>query len=76
MKPLLLPPYEPRCSPLRVNRNHVCWFVARVLSRELYEAEELLEEVQSWSEEEIEQLPRFYREKAREYRQLANSGEE
>jgi len=50
--------------------------MARVLSRTLYEAEELLEEVQSWSEEEVEELPRFYREKAREYRQLANSGEE
>jgi len=50
--------------------------MARVLSRDIFEAEELLEEVQSWSEEEVEQLPRFYREKAREYRRLANGGEE
>jgi hypothetical protein len=50
--------------------------MARVLSRTLYEAEELLEEVESWSEEEVKQLPQFYREKAKEYRQLANSGEE
>jgi hypothetical protein len=37
------------------------------------EAEQLLEELESWSEEEIKELPRFYSEKAREYRQLANS---
>jgi len=28
--------------------------------------EKLLSEVKSWSEEELEELPRFYREKARE----------
>jgi len=49
--------------------------MARVGPRELFEAEELLEEVASWSEEEIEALPRFYREKAWEYRRLANQGE-
>ena len=48
----------------------------RVLSERLVEAEELLEEVESWNEEEIEALPKFYREKAREYRGLTNSGEE
>jgi len=48
----------------------------RVQTRELNEAEELLEEVRSWSKEEIERLPKFYREKAREYRRLANSGED
>jgi hypothetical protein len=40
------------------------------------EAEELLEEVGSWSEEEVDELPKFYREKAREFRGLVNSGEE
>ena len=49
--------------------------MARIRSRELYEAEELLEEVASWSDDRIERLPRLYREKAREYRRLANSGE-
>jgi len=39
------------------------------------EAEELLETVDSWSEEEIEELPKFYREKAREFRGLTNSGD-
>ena len=48
----------------------------RILLRELYEAEELLAEVQSWSEEDIEELPKFYREKAREYQQLTKSGEQ
>ena len=48
----------------------------RALSERLAEAENLLQEVDSWSEEEIEDLPKFYREKAREYRGLTNSGEE
>jgi len=39
------------------------------------EAEKLLAEVDSWSEDEIEELPRFYREAARRYRELLNSGE-
>jgi hypothetical protein len=48
----------------------------RVLSERLAEAENLLEEVESWSDEEIEELPKFYREKAREFqRVLTNSGE-
>lgn len=38
------------------------------------EAEELLEELESWSKEEIEELPKLYRERAREYRGLTNSG--
>ena len=49
--------------------------MSRIRSRELYEAEELLEEVVSWSDDRIKRLPRLYREKAREYRRLANSGE-
>lgn len=40
------------------------------LFEQISEAEDLLEEIDSWSEEEIEELPRFYREKAREYQGL------
>ena len=47
----------------------------RVASSEVFEAEELLEEVRSWSEEKIEELPRLYREKAKEYRRLTQPGE-
>jgi hypothetical protein len=47
----------------------------RVASSEVFEAEELLEEVESWSDEEIKELPRLYREKAREYRRLTQPGE-
>lgn len=47
-----------------------------VLAGKIAEAEELLEEVESWSEEKIKELPLFYREKAREYRGLVQSGEE
>lgn len=50
--------------------------MARIASSEVFEAEELLKELQSWSEEEIEELPKFYREKAREYRGLVQGGEE
>lgn len=39
--------------------------------RDLHEAEALLEEIAFWSEERVEQLPEFYREKAREYREIA-----
>lgn len=49
--------------------------MARVQTREMYEAEELLAEIGSWSDEEIAALPRFYREKAQKYRRLANGGE-
>ncbi|WP_165857785.1 hypothetical protein [Halonotius pteroides] len=49
--------------------------MSRVAASEVFEAEDLLEKVDSWSEEEIEELPKFYREKAREYRGLTNSGE-
>jgi len=48
----------------------------RVLSRHLYEAENLLEEIDSWSEEEMEELPKLYREKAREYKSHLQQGEE
>jgi hypothetical protein len=47
----------------------------RIASSEVFEAEELLEELESWSEEDIEELPRLYREKAREYRRLAQRGD-
>lgn len=50
--------------------------MARIRSKEMYEAEELLAEVASWSDEEINTLPKFYRETAREYRRLANDGEQ
>jgi hypothetical protein len=50
--------------------------MARIRSKWLYEAEELLEEVCSWSEERIEQLPPLYQEKAREFRRLAKEGEQ
>lgn len=46
-----------------------------MFSQEIHEAENLLNEIKSWSEEEIEELPRFYQEKAKEYRQLLNQGE-
>jgi hypothetical protein len=49
--------------------------MARIRSRDLYEAEELLAEVASWSDDRVERLPKLYREKAREYRRLANQGE-
>lgn len=49
--------------------------MARIASKLVFEAEELLEEVLNWNEEEIENLPRFYRDKAKEYRRLANSGD-
>lgn len=49
--------------------------MVRIRTKRLFEAEELLEEVASWSEEEVEALPRFYREKAREYRRLVKDGE-
>ena len=43
---------------------------------EILEAEELLEELESWSKEEIEELPKLYREKTREFqRVLTNSGD-
>ena len=48
--------------------------MARIRSKELAEAEELLAALNSWSEAEIDALPRFYREKAQEYRQLTNRG--
>ena len=49
--------------------------MARICSRDLYEAEELLAEVASWPDDRIERLPRLYQKKAREYQRLANSGE-
>ena len=50
--------------------------MGRVASSEVFEAEELLEEVESWSEEEIEELPKLYRDKAREFQRLRNRGEQ
>lgn len=42
---------------------------------ELAEAEVLLEEVGSWSDDEVQSLPRFYREAAQRYRGLVNQGD-
>jgi hypothetical protein len=48
----------------------------RVRTTDLVEAEELLSELSTWSEDEIAALPKLYREKARAYRKLANRAEE
>ena len=48
----------------------------RVLTERMNEAEQLLQELESWSEEEIEKLPHFYSEKARELRRLRKDGDE
>jgi hypothetical protein len=50
--------------------------MTHIASGEVFEAEELLNEVDSWSEEDIEELPKLYREKAREFQRLRNRGEE
>lgn len=42
----------------------------------MVEAEELLERLESWSQEEVEELPELYQRKAREYRGLLNRGED
>ena len=44
--------------------------MSRIASGEVFEAEELLDEVESWSDEEIEELPKLYQRKAREFRLL------
>lgn len=46
------------------------------LFEKISEAEALLDEVRSWSDEEVESLPRFYRQKAEELRRLSNPGDE
>lgn len=46
-----------------------------IAPREVFEAEDLLEEVQSWSEDELDALPRLYRKKAQRYRRLGNRGD-
>ena len=45
------------------------------MSHEIHKAEELLAEVASWTEDELEALPKFYREKAERYQALAKQGE-
>jgi len=50
--------------------------MGRAPPKEMAEAEELLDQIESWSEEEIEELPKLYREKVREFRRLRNRGEE
>jgi len=41
----------------------------------LQEAERLLNQIGSWTEEEIQELPELYRKKAREYQDLLKTGE-
>jgi hypothetical protein len=41
----------------------------------LREAESLLKEVESWSEEDVGDLPELYQKKVREFRRLVNRGE-
>ena len=42
---------------------------------ELNEAKELLQSVESWSEDEIEELPKLYQRKVRMYRGLLKDGD-
>lgn len=42
---------------------------------ELAEADKLLREIDSWTEDEIEEFPRFYEARARRYRQLLKQGD-
>jgi len=44
--------------------------MGRVAAKQLFEAEDLLEKVRSWTEDEIEALPDLYERKARKYRRL------
>ena len=64
------------CSPSSSFLNTILHSMGQIRSKQLYEAEKLLKEIESWSEEEIESLPRLYREKAREYQGLVQQGEE
>jgi hypothetical protein len=48
--------------------------MSRVTSSEVLEAEELLEKIESWSQSEVEELPKLYREKAKEFRRLKQQG--
>jgi hypothetical protein len=50
--------------------------MGRELTEQLHEAEQLLRKVSSWSEEEVGELPLFYRRKAKEFRSLLQPGEE
>ena len=47
----------------------------RIASKKIYEAKELLDELESWSENDLAALPPLYQEKAERYQQLANHGE-
>lgn len=42
---------------------------------ELAEADQLLSEVASWSDEELQALSKFYREHARRYQELLKQGD-
>lgn len=49
--------------------------MSRVHSQEVAEAEELILEMCSWTETEVNTLPKFYQKKAEAYRRLANCGD-
>lgn len=68
-------PPEIRCLPEVIYVEGRIGCMGRAISKHLAVAEELLEEVRSWSQEEVEALPRFYREAAERYRRLAKDGE-
>lgn len=44
--------------------------MSRIRPKDVVEAENLLAEVASWTEQDLNSLPPLYREKAREYRKL------
>ena len=50
--------------------------MSRIATSEVFEAEQLLKQVDSWSGEEIESLPKLYRKKAREYQGLTQDSQE
>ena len=50
--------------------------MSRIAPSEVFEAEELLREVESWSKEEVESLTKLYQRKATEYRGLTQDGQE
>jgi len=47
--------------------------MVRIAASNVFEAEELLKEVKSWSEEEIGELPKLYQRKAREFQAFSGN---
>jgi len=50
--------------------------MSEVTPEEVLEAKELFKRVESWTEEDLADLPKFYRERARELQRLSKTGEE